>query len=247
MDPGVWTLPVVTWSCQGFLSELVQTSTSLAWSLSASSHLKTLCVVLFPVSLWELALWGDWNVYLWTSVLLRCYLHFFSQSLSIVIRCGVQLPNVIFSFLSATCIQWPVFARLRMLLRRVARLRMLYKVNANSNHSLFCELPSAPSRVRQTWAAAAVRPLEIELSRCRISQFERCLLPAQVRIWNDFPYTLCLTPEHWMGSMVRSTVGCFPELCFLQFSLAQVIVGLRKQFKQLCFCRSGKTSLCSWV
>ena len=34
-----------------------------------------------------------------------------------------------------------------------------------------------------------------------------------------FP-VLCLTP----------TVGCFPELFFLQFSVAQVLVGLRKQF-----------------
>ena len=34
-----------------------------------------------------------------------------------------------------------------------------------------------------------------------------------------------------MGSRVQSTVGCFlPELCFLQFSVAQVLVGLRKQF-----------------
>ena len=33
-----------------------------------------------------------------------------------------------------------------------------------------------------------------------------------------------------MGSREQSTVGCLPELCFLQFSVAQVLVGLRKQF-----------------
>ena len=33
-----------------------------------------------------------------------------------------------------------------------------------------------------------------------------------------------------MGSRVQSTVGCFPEFCFLQFSMEQVLVGLRKQF-----------------
>ena len=33
-----------------------------------------------------------------------------------------------------------------------------------------------------------------------------------------------------MGSRVQLTVGSFPELCFLQFSVAQVLVGLRKQF-----------------
>ena len=44
-----------------------------------------------------------------------------------------------------------------------------------------------------------------------------------------FP-TLCLAPERWIGSRVLSTVGCFPELCFLQFSVAQVSVVSRKQF-----------------
>ena len=33
-----------------------------------------------------------------------------------------------------------------------------------------------------------------------------------------------------MGSWVQSTVGCFPELCLLQFSVAQVLVGLQTQF-----------------
>ena len=33
-----------------------------------------------------------------------------------------------------------------------------------------------------------------------------------------------------MGSRVQSTVGCFPELCVLQFSGAHVLVRLRKQF-----------------
>ena len=41
-----------------------------------------------------------------------------------------------------------------------------------------------------------------------------------------FP-TLCLTPERWMGSRVQSTVGCFPELCFLQFSVRQVLCGCK--------------------
>ena len=32
------------------------------------------------------------------------------------------------------------------------------------------------------------------------------------------------------GLMEQSTVGCFPELCFLSFSVAQVFLGLGKQF-----------------
>ena len=36
-----------------------------------------------------------------------------------------------------------------------------------------------------------------------------------------------------MGSKVQSAVGCFPELCFLQFSVAQVTVRYRKQFTNI--------------
>ena len=66
---------------------------------------------------------------------------------------------------------------------------MLYKVNLNFNHCLFNGLPSVSSRVRQTRATAAAHPLEFEVSRCRTSQFARSFLPAQIRMWNDLPYT----------------------------------------------------------
>ena len=70
-----------------------------------------------------------------------------------------------------------------------APLCMLNQVNSNSNHCLFSELPSASARVRHTRAAAAAHPLEFEVWRCRTSQFARCFLPAQTRVWNDLPYT----------------------------------------------------------
>ena len=70
--------------------------------------------------------------------------------------------------------------------RNVVGLSMLYKVNSNSIHCLFIELPSASTRIRHTRAAVA-HPLEFEVSRCRTSQFARCFLPAQVRLWNDLP------------------------------------------------------------
>ena len=44
-----------------------------------------------------------------------------------------------------------------------------------------------------------------------------------------FP-TMCLKPERSMGSRLQSTIGCFPELCFLQFSVGQGHVWLRMQF-----------------
>ena len=48
-------------------------------------------------------------------------------------------------------------------------------------------------------------------------------------MWNDLS-TMCLTPERWIGSMGHSRIRCFPELCFIQFPMAQVQVGLQKQF-----------------
>ena len=66
--------------------------------------------------------------------------------------------------------------------RRVVGLITLYKVNSNSNHSLFSKLPSAPTRVRHTHGASAAHSLQFEVSRCRTSQFSRCFLPAQVQM-----------------------------------------------------------------
>ena len=89
--------------------------------------------------------------------------------------------------------------------RRVAWLSMLYKVNSNSNHSLFSELQSASTKVRHTGDAAAAHPLDFEVSRCRTSQFARSFLPAQVRMENDLPYTLfdTLTLDGFKGVVNR--------------------------------------------
>ena len=92
VDPGLWTFPLVTWSCQGFLSEPVPNSTSLAWSLTACSHSKTMCMVLFPVCLRELVFWCWWNVYLWTPL---CY--FVS-----ILHCSVNLWEL-FSDVGVSC------------------------------------------------------------------------------------------------------------------------------------------------
>ena len=102
--------------------------------------------------------------------------------------------------------------------RRVAVLSMLYKVISNSNHCLFGVLLPASTRVRHTRAVAAAHPLEFEISRCRTSQFARSFLTAQVRMWNDLPYTVFDTGTLDGNSRMQSTVGCFPELCFSFFS-----------------------------
>ena len=114
---GLWALSVVTFSCLGFLSEHVPTSTFFSRNLTASSTSKTMCVVMFPVSLREFVFCGHLvNVYFWTPL---CYfvaiLHLFSQSLSIVLRCVGQLLNVTFIFLSVSCIRWLGLSRSKFL------------------------------------------------------------------------------------------------------------------------------------
>ena len=98
----------------------------LAWSLTANSSLKTMCVVLFSMSIRELVFWGWWSVYLCTPL---CYyvaiLHLFSQSLIIALRCGGLLLNIIFSFSSTRCIQWPGFALIMVSCRCVIDVVLL--------------------------------------------------------------------------------------------------------------------------
>ena len=109
---------MVTWSCLGFLYELVPTSTSLAWSLAASSPSNTMCEVLFPVSLRELVFLGWWDVYfghLCVQILHLqfCNFAFVPPILEYFIQCRGQLLNVNFCFLSARCIRWPGFVPIR--------------------------------------------------------------------------------------------------------------------------------------
>ena len=125
---GLSTLPRLTWSCLGFSFALVPTLTFLAWSLTASSPSKTMCVVSSPMFLKEFVIWGWWSVFLWTP--LCCFvatMHLFSQSLSIVLRWGLLL-NVIFRFSSARCIRWLGFAFIRLSYRCVIDVVLLHCV-----------------------------------------------------------------------------------------------------------------------
>ena len=188
-------------------------------------------------------------------------MHLFSQSLSIVLRCGgsaaechlQHLERQVYSV--ARFCPYPTSMSL-CYRRRVAALCKLYKVNSSWNHCLFSEIPSTSVRVRHIRAAAPAHPLEFEVSRCITSQFARCFVQAQTRMWNDLPYTvfdtrtlygfkgavecgmtfptLCLTPEHYMGLKEQSIGGCFPEFIF-QFFVTQVPVELRKQFIVILF------------
>ena len=100
-------------------------------------------------------------------------------------------------------------------IRNVAGLSILYKVNSYCNHCLFSELPSASTKVRHTRY-----PLEFEVSRCKeLPNLQGVSCRPRFECGMTFP-TLCLIPGRWMRSRVQSTVVCFPELCFLHFSVA---------------------------
>ena len=90
---------------------------------------------------------------------------------------------------------------------------MLYKVNSNSNHCLFGELSSASIRVRYYRAVAAAHPWDFKVSRHETSQFAMYFLPAQVRSWNDPPYTVSVTGtlDRFKGAVNR---WLFPRVVF---------------------------------
>ena len=74
-------------------------------------------------------------------------------------------------------------------------------------------------RVHVTWMLTPLR----DISCVQEDEVPHVHFPLFVfRVWS-------LIRELWMGSTMLSTTGCFPELCFLQFSVTQVLVGLRKQ------------------
>ena len=109
--------------------------------------------------------------------------------------------------------------------RHVAGLCTLDKVNSNSNHCLFSELPPAVTRVRYTRATLAAHLLVFKVSICRTSQFSRCFLPAHVRKSNELLYTVFETGTlEGFKEAVKSLL--LPRVVFFQFPVAQVLVGL---------------------
>ena len=132
------------------------------------------------------------GVYADTSVLLRCYYAFI---LHILEYCSPVWRSAASSHLRLLDRQIHAVFRLcpdqilKPLNHRrcIAGMCMLYKIHSNPKHCLYGELPPACQRVRHTRAAAAAHSCELEVPRCRTSQFGRCFLPAHVRMWNDLP------------------------------------------------------------
>ena len=182
------------------------------------------------------------RIFVDTSVLLRCYFAFVIPILEYCYpvwgsasECHLQLLECVFI---CHALLWSEFLNV-VSSTSCCRLNMLYKVTANSNHCLFSELPSASTRVRHTRAAVAVHPLEFEVSRCRTSQFARRFLQAQVRTWNDLPYTAFDTGtlDGFKGAVNR---WLLPKVVFTSVFRGAGVSGVAKViYKQLCFCLLG--------
>ena len=92
------------------------------------------------------------HIFVGTSVLLRCYFAFILPILEYcspvwgsVAECHLQLLERQVYSVTGLCPDQSFLSLCHR--RRVAGLSMLYKVNANSNHCLFSELPPASSGV----------------------------------------------------------------------------------------------------
>ena len=118
VEPGLCGLSMVTWSCLGFLSELVPTSTSLAWSLK-QAHIRRPCGGIVSRVSQRIGIFRLLKGIVNTSALLRCYFAFVLPILEYCSPVWGQLLNVIFSFLSARCIRWPGFVPIRVSCRCV--------------------------------------------------------------------------------------------------------------------------------
>ena len=172
-----------------------------------------------------------------TSVLLRWYFAFVLPILEYcspvwgpAAECYLELIERQVYSVARLCSDQSIFSLCHW--RNFAGLSMLHKVNSNSNHCLFSELPSASTRVRHTGAAVAAHPLEwVDGSRCRTSQFARCFLPAQVRMWNCLPDTVFDTGTlaGWARRVHADNRWLLPWVVFYSVFRAQVLVGLLEQ------------------
>ena len=183
---------------------------------------------------------GNACVFVDTYALLRCWCICSPNHWVLFLRCGGLLPNVTFSFSSARLCPVQSFLLLChriMLLDCVCCTRLICTVINVCSVSFHL---AASTRVRHTRAAASdhisIVVWDIKVLNVQIWKVFKC---RPMFVCGMTFRTLCLTSERWMGLWTQSTGGCFRELCFFQFSVAQVLVGLRKHKKShlgLCCC-----------
>ena len=165
-------------------------------------------------------------------------MHLFSQSLSIVLRCGSLLLNDIFCFSSARCILWPSFSLMRLSCRCVIDVMLL--------HCLCCTRLIRTRIICLLWASICL---------CQSSTLPSCGCSSSIRVWSikvwnvpickvftagpdscvEWPTLHCVWQGNvrWVSGSSQSLVASL-SLVF-SFSVTQVLEGLRKQFYTIWF------------
>ena len=231
-------------SCPAFPFVLVTTFTFLAWSLTANSHLKTMCVVLSLMSLEQLVFWGWWNVSFWTPVFLHCYHAFVLLIFEYCSLVWGLLLNAIFSFSSTGCIWWSGFALIRVSCRVIDVMLL---------HCVCC------TRLFQTWIIVCRRSFHLLLSdfdisvlrlqlihynfisRCKTSQYARCFQLTQTCVWND-PCTVFDTRmlDGFTGAVNR---WLLPWVVFFSVSWCMCFWGCESNLWTILFFPQGRVLL----
>ena len=226
---------MVTWSYLWFPFALVQTSTSMEWSLTTSSTSKTTCVSLFAASITELFFGCWWSVSLWTHQC--CYvatMHSSSQSSSIVLRHGVtcwmssaasRAPGVF----GGKAMPWSEDRSCRcfidvLLLDFVRCPRLIWTRITVCSVRFHIVLPEfdilelRPQLIHFSLTYQCEDRLKLQGIACR-TRFVRGMV---------FP-SLCLTLERCIGLKVQAAVGCFLRCDFSVFR-GTGAYGVAKQF-----------------
>ena len=76
--------------------------------------------------------------------------------------------------------------------RNVSTVCMLYKIRSNPSHPLHTSVPGQYVPARNTRLASSLHSHTLQVKKCLTSQFQRCLLPCAVRLWNSLAGDTCV-------------------------------------------------------
>ena len=133
-----------------------------------------------------------WRVLREVTVVRRCFFAFVLPSLEYCSQVWgsaadthLALLDRLVQSVSALCpmLQLPCLSHRR----KVAGVCVFYKICNNSGHFLHTMLPRPFTPARSTRATETLHEFAREIQRCRTSQFQRCFIPAMVKLWNGLP------------------------------------------------------------
>ena len=119
----------------------------------------------------------------------------------------------------------------------------IYMIRCGWLGCLFSELTSSSIRVRHTRDVTAAHDLGLRYQGLECQNLPCNSSRPRFECEMTIP-TQCFTPERWMGLREQSTVGCFPELWFLQFfSWPSCLWGCESNLQTILFLQLGPVLL----